>query len=250
MPKAIAFARAQDDPDLWADLLDYSMDKPRFIRGLLEQVQAGSQALNPVALVRRIPEGLEIEGLREGIQHIVKEHEIQWSISEGVARVLRSEVAGWQAKLRSGQRRGIKFEMDNDDDDDGITLNEKQRQQQQQQQLLNDTRGKCAHCRTSLSKSDDVPDAKGLVGFACGHAFHLPHLLDTLLATGTAGESETTSRRRNQDTLDWVGERVADERAPGAYRVGEKVTRARLLRNRIRGGCPVCMGATAKTTYV
>src|SRR4051812_3473388 len=106
--RAIAFAKDLDDPDLWEDLLKYSMDKPRFIRGLLEEV---GTAINPITLVRRIPEGLEIEGLREGLKHIMKEHEIQYSISEGVARVLRSEVAAAQATLRNGQRKGIKFEV-------------------------------------------------------------------------------------------------------------------------------------------
>ncbi|KAM0281144.1 hypothetical protein ACHAQH_003723, partial [Verticillium albo-atrum] len=107
--KAIEFAKEQDDPELWSDLLDYSMDKPKFIRGLLEQV---GTAINPITLVRRIPEGLEVEGLREGLAHIMKEHEIQFSISSGVARVLRSEVAAAQNELRTGQRKGIKFEVD------------------------------------------------------------------------------------------------------------------------------------------
>lgn len=106
--KAIEFAKEQDDQDLWEDLLHYSMDKPSFIRGLLEQV---GTAIDPITLVRRIPEGLEIEGLREGLTHMMKEHEIQYSISSGVARVLRSEVAAAQNQLRAGQRRGIKFEV-------------------------------------------------------------------------------------------------------------------------------------------
>jgi hypothetical protein len=53
--QAINFAKEQADKDLWEDLLDYSMDKPRFIRGLLEEV---GTAIDPITLVRRIPEGL------------------------------------------------------------------------------------------------------------------------------------------------------------------------------------------------
>ncbi|KAK4982400.1 Vacuolar protein sorting-associated protein 41, partial [Elasticomyces elasticus] len=34
--QAISFTK--ENPDLWDDLLDYSMDKPRFIRGLLEEI--------------------------------------------------------------------------------------------------------------------------------------------------------------------------------------------------------------------
>ena len=106
--QAITFAKEQDDPDLWNDLLDYSMNKPSFIRGLLEEV---GTAINPITLVRRIPEGLEIEGLREGLSRMIREYELQDSISEGVARVLRGEVAMGMATLRTGQKKGLKFEI-------------------------------------------------------------------------------------------------------------------------------------------
>lgn len=109
--QAISFAKSQDDPDLWNELLEYSMDKPRFIRGLLEEV---GTAINPIALVRRIPKGLEIQGLRDGLRRMIKEYEIQDSISEGVARVLRGEVAMGMDTLRAGQRKGVRFDVSND----------------------------------------------------------------------------------------------------------------------------------------
>ncbi|KAL8822609.1 MAG: hypothetical protein Q9191_006655, partial [Dirinaria sp. TL-2023a] len=84
--QAIAFAKEQNDASLWDDLLDYSMNKPSFIKGLLEEV---GTAIDPIKLVRRIPEGLEIEGLKEGLMRMMRGYEIQYSISEGVARVLR-----------------------------------------------------------------------------------------------------------------------------------------------------------------
>lgn len=235
VPKAIAFARSQDDPDLWADLLDYSMDKPRFIRGLLEQVQAGSQALDPVALVRRIPESLEIEGLREGIRHIIKEHEIQWSISEGVARVLRSEVVGWQGKLRSGQRKGIKFEVLVGDADADEQAEKAEKQPPR--------RGRCAECGVRIAETDGVDPESGngsLVGFACGHVFHLPHLLEALARVAP----DVGRRRRGKDVETSVF--AVNERPTGGYRVGSKVTHARLVRDRVKGGCPVCKGVKAQ----
>jgi vacuolar protein sorting-associated protein 41 len=105
---AIEFAKEQDDAELWDDLLEYSMDKPRFIRGLLEEV---GTAIDPIKLVRRIPEGLEIEGLREGIGRMVREYEIQGSISEGVARVLKGEVGTGMEALKNGRAKGIEFEV-------------------------------------------------------------------------------------------------------------------------------------------
>ena len=84
------------------------MDKPAFIRGLLEEV---GTAIDPIQLVKRIPEGLEIEGLREGIKRMMHEYDIQFSISEGVARVLRGEVGMGMEVLRAGRGKGVSFEV-------------------------------------------------------------------------------------------------------------------------------------------
>lgn len=105
--QAIAFAKEQDDASLWNDLLDYSMSKPRFIRGLLEEV---GTAINPLKLVKRIPLGLEIEGLREGLARMLREYEVQESISGGVARVLRGEVNTAMLERGRGMRKGVRFD--------------------------------------------------------------------------------------------------------------------------------------------
>ena len=106
--QAIAFAKEQGDQSLWDDLLDYSMNKPRFIRGLLEEV---GTAIDPLSLVRRIPASLEIPGLRDGLSRMVREYELQHSISLGVAGVLRGEVAAAMATRGSRQRKGVKFDL-------------------------------------------------------------------------------------------------------------------------------------------
>jgi hypothetical protein len=106
--QAIAFAKEQNDASLWDDLLDYSMNKPRFIRGLLEEV---GTSINPLKLVKRIPTGLEIEGLREGLGRMLREYEVQESISMGVARVLRGEVNQAMVERGRGQRAGVRFDV-------------------------------------------------------------------------------------------------------------------------------------------
>ncbi|KAJ8098222.1 hypothetical protein POJ06DRAFT_200648 [Lipomyces tetrasporus] len=107
--QAITFAKSQDDKDLWTDLLDYSMDKPKFIRALLEQ--AGT-AIDPITLVRRISEGMQIEGLKPALQRILHEYELTLSIAHGAAMILNGEVEGYSEKLRRGRARGVKFEIE------------------------------------------------------------------------------------------------------------------------------------------
>ncbi|KAI1817688.1 hypothetical protein GGS20DRAFT_483371 [Poronia punctata] len=257
--QAIAFAKEQDDPDLWEDLLEYSMDKPRFIRGLLEEV---GTSINPITLVRRIPGGLEIPGLREGLKHIMKEHEIQYSISSGVARVLRSEVLAAQNQLRNGQRKGVKFDVvlrsphhvdvavqdapktaiaaantfspaaTPRTQDSGTpvsvshAVNSAEENSKTGQPATRGVKevqpGHCANCHEPFTEWE----VETLVGFACGHVFHLSHLLEVLYP----GQEVDAAMAEANDT----------GRPQGGRFVGTKVTHARLLRDRVERGCAVC----------
>ena len=229
--QAISFAKEQNDSDLWEDLLDYSMDKPRFIRGLLEEV---GTAINPIALVRRIPEGLEIEGLRDGLSRMIKEYEIQHSISYGVAKVLRGEVAMAQNTLRSGQRKGVKFDVVHKPKDhvdiavsDVPTNTEDTAPKETAKEFSEQTHkqleaGHCVGCHEPFSDHE----TETLVGFACGHVFHLSHLLSY--------KSNERPATPPDVELDENGEFAM------THSIGAKVTHARLLRDKIKHGCPVC----------
>jgi len=227
--QAIAFAKSQEDADLWEDLLNYSMDKPRFIRGLLEEV---GTAINPITLVRRIPEGLEIEGLREGLSRMIREYEIQHSISLGVARVLRGEVALAQNTLRSGQRKGVKFDVVHKPKDhldvkvsdvptnvDGNISSVSKLEPEPT--AAPTSAGHCVGCHEPFSEYE----LETLVGFACGHVFHLSHLLSYMKDDIPATPPDLE--------LDEYGEFSAP------HSVGAKVTHAALLRDQIQDGCPV-----------
>ena len=229
--QAIAFAKDQDDADLWEDLLKYSMDKPQFIRGLLEEV---GTAINPITLVRRIPEGLEIEGLREGLSRMIKEYEIQYSISSGVARVLRGEVAAAQSTLRLGQRKGVKFDVVQQAKDhvhvealDVPNPTDKPIVPPEQPKT-NAEPGHCVGCHEPFSENE----TETLIGFACGHVFHLTHLLNLLHPSRPPTPLDVQ--------LHEFGEFVQ------THSVGAKVTHARLLRDKIAGGCPVCIESIVK----
>lgn len=241
------------------------MDKPRFIRGLLEEV---GTAINPITLVRRIPEGLEIEGLREGLSRMIREYEIQYSISGGVARVLRGEVATAQDMLRSGQRKGVKFDVVNKGPDhldvessdiqskagtsllDGDTL----KGVNTRTNTFNDTMSTAFSASGIKSKDNDIhhdlqhtthkpghcvachspfstTETETLVGFACGHVFHLSHLLHFLNPEENLEELEGEGMTSGDGVAEWEGRSVS-----------AKVTHARLLRDRISEGCPVCVG--------
>ncbi|OJJ76123.1 hypothetical protein ASPBRDRAFT_51785 [Aspergillus brasiliensis CBS 101740] len=259
--QAIQFAKSQNEPDLWEDLLDYSMDKPRFIHGLL--VEAGT-SIDPIKLVRRIPSGLEIEGLREGLTRMIREHDLQASISQGAAKVLQSEVAVGMDTLRRGQRRGIKFNVVEEErsipgtpttttatatatevSDKETIVNSKAVKSDADTEKTSFTAtssspasqaGRCAGCHRPFRANEK----EILVGFACGHIFHLSHIH----ASGNPSTTSTPATRSAVQTprpFSPAPGQTLDEVSMTASRtVGPKVTTARLLRDRIGDGCRIC----------
>ncbi|KAF2664219.1 hypothetical protein BT63DRAFT_379220 [Microthyrium microscopicum] len=229
---AIEFAKEQEDAELWDDLLEFSMDKPGFIKGLLEEV---GTAIDPIKLVRRIPEGLEIEGLRDGIRRMVREYEIQGSISEGVARVLRGEVAGGMEALRNGRQRGVKFDVLGEKEvatTDAKTTKGDQEivtaKEEEQPSHRPPEPGHCVRCRKAFM----VDDKDILIGFACGHIYHLSCIITTLddeLAIATA-----------QSLQKQLVVSSADEEIGVTRSVGAKVAHAQMIKTIASKGCPHC----------
>lgn len=241
---ALAFAREQDDSALWDDILAHAADKPAFLRALLEQLPGAGLGVDPARLVRAIPERLEIEGLKPGLVGLLRDEEVQASISEGAARVLRSEVAASLELLRRRRTRGTAF-----GDDVRPIVHGKAA-------LPAKPALKCAVC---MSRGDISPAAAAaalsttadavpptampdhLLGFSCGHLVHLTCVLESL--DDTSREANTLAdglhRRVAQDT-------AAEQREGGLPRgrVGVRVAQAQLVASMLDkvgfSRCPAC----------
>ncbi|KAL8951405.1 MAG: hypothetical protein Q9222_002626 [Ikaeria aurantiellina] len=212
--QAISFAKEQDDPSLWDDLLNYSMSKPLFIRGLLEEV---GTSIDPVKLVRKIPEALEVEGLKGGLMRIIREYEIQYSISEGVARVLRGEVAAAMAEKSKGLNKGIKFDI-GEVHRDPMTV--------QTPRLSRPRKVEKGHC-PGCGKEFLPEDPQLLVSFPCQHIFHVPCLLTFSDPDGKSPDDIPSVFSH----VDWQSEYDRS--------VGPKMDHAALLRTYVSQGCPL-----------
>lgn len=218
--QAISFVKEQKDDELWEDLLEYSMSRPKFISGLLAEV---GTSINPITLVKRIPSGLEIEGLKDGLKKMIREYDLQDSISTGVAKVLQGEVAVGMERLRKGRRKGIKFD---------VTAGGKV------QAALKPAL--CAGCGKAFVEEE----TETLVAFACGHIYHLSHLLHDAASSQPPSPSPGGARDNadEDDTSSPTFERT----------IGPKVTNARLLKYKIEGvgGCWICKARKAKEPEV
>ena len=79
-----------------------------------------------------------------------------------------------------------------------------------------------------------------LIGFACGHVYHLSCLLK---ANPDTSNPATLQRLQNQ-----LGYAAGDADEAGGYTgrsVGAKVAHAHIVRGVLRGGCRVCHGAVS-----
>ncbi|OCH94458.1 vacuolar protein sorting-associated protein 41 [Obba rivulosa] len=102
--RAIDFAKEQHDDDLWEDLLKYSESRPPFIRGLLENVGA---EIDPIRLIRRIRNGLEIPGLKGALIKILHDFNLQTSLLEGCQTILEGDCADLAKQLYKDQTNGF-----------------------------------------------------------------------------------------------------------------------------------------------
>ncbi|BGP29523.1 Vacuolar protein sorting-associated protein 41 [Rhodotorula toruloides] len=110
--RAIEFAKEQNDDDLWEDLLKYSENKPCFIRGLLENVGA---EIDPIRLIRRIKNGLEIPGLKPALIKILQDFQLQISLMDGCRTVLYSDCRDLALSLHRSQTSGFLWTGDTPD---------------------------------------------------------------------------------------------------------------------------------------
>ncbi|KAI0053795.1 vacuolar assembling protein VPS41 [Auriscalpium vulgare] len=102
--RAIDFAKEQNDDDLWEDLLKYSETRPPFIRGLLENVGA---EIDPIRLIRRIKNGLEIPGLKPALIKILHDFNLQISLLDGCQAILNGDSSDLAKQLHRDQSSGF-----------------------------------------------------------------------------------------------------------------------------------------------
>lgn len=87
---AIQFAESANDKELWDFLLDYSMNKPDFITALLETV---GELTDPIPVVSRIIEGVEIKGLKHSLINILNDVSTDEMIHQLILKIITNEAS-------------------------------------------------------------------------------------------------------------------------------------------------------------
>ncbi|KAF5292644.1 hypothetical protein FQR65_LT11196 [Abscondita terminalis] len=104
MQQAIEFCQEHDDPDLWNDLINHSLDKPEFITYLLQHI---GTYVDPTPLVDKIKTGQQIPGLKNSLVKMLCDYNLQVSVQEGCKKILVSDYFNLHNKLVSSQQKGV-----------------------------------------------------------------------------------------------------------------------------------------------
>jgi hypothetical protein len=102
--RAIEFCKEHNDHELWEDLINYSIDKPSFITGLLNNI---GTHIDPIILIQKIRPDLEIPKLRDSLVQILHDYYLQISLREGCQKILVTDCSHLQQKLVRIQKKGI-----------------------------------------------------------------------------------------------------------------------------------------------
>jgi len=108
--EAIEFCKENQDPDLWQDLISYSMDKPEFIGALLKNI--GTHINDPIELIDRIPVGCEIEGLMPALVKILQDYQLQISLEQSCHDLMAKDCFSLLEKQIRCQTQGIAIKED------------------------------------------------------------------------------------------------------------------------------------------
>lgn len=102
--QAIEFCKRHNDKDLWEDLINFSLNKPEYIIGLLNNV---GTHVDPVDLINRIPNGVKIKGLRDALVKILQDYRVQVSLLEGSRNIMTRDCFNLMEKQIRTVRQGI-----------------------------------------------------------------------------------------------------------------------------------------------
>uniref|UniRef100_A0A1A8EVJ0 Vacuolar protein sorting-associated protein 41 homolog n=1 Tax=Nothobranchius korthausae TaxID=1143690 RepID=A0A1A8EVJ0_9TELE len=162
--KAIEFAKEQDDAELWEDLISYSIDKPPFITGLLNNI---GTHVDPILLIYRIKEGMEIPNLRDSLVKILHDYNLQILLREGCKKILVADSLSLLQKMHRTQMRGVRVDEGNI----------------------------CESCHGTILPSD-MAQPFSVVVFHCRHMFHKECLPSSGIIPGVQFCNICSAKRR------------------------------------------------------
>lgn len=99
-------ADAEDD-ELWEQLIKHALKSPAHIGQLLEHVGG---RVDPLRLIRRVPNGMSIDGLRDRVVKIIADYSLQCRLREGCNQILKNDCVSLFGKLYAARTGGVSID--------------------------------------------------------------------------------------------------------------------------------------------
>uniref|UniRef100_A0A915PHB8 RING-type domain-containing protein n=1 Tax=Setaria digitata TaxID=48799 RepID=A0A915PHB8_9BILA len=150
---AVDFCRENDDCDLWNSLVDAAVRKPDHITELLN---TAGKYVNPLNIIEKIPEQMNIPGLRNLLVKILRDYELLVQMQRGCLQVTESDSSQLFEKYLSIRKRSTFVDLDE----------------------------YCTICKTALLQCKRSTDCRhtnyDIIIYGCGHlvharCLHMPH---------------------------------------------------------------------------
>lgn len=86
---AIEFVKNWGDSDLWEFMIGYSMDKPKFVKALLDSPDEFGKAY--LEVIRAMPDNMEVDGLQQTLSRISKDNVLNLLVRMNILKIVDDE---------------------------------------------------------------------------------------------------------------------------------------------------------------
>lgn len=175
--EAMEFVSTQNDDELWEELIKLCLQKAEMVGVLLEHTVGH---LDPLYIVRLVPNGLQIPRLRDRLVKIITDYRTETSLRHGCNDILKADCVNLLIKYYNEAKRGVYLGSA----EEGML--EKRREHPSSSsaersssirmtELKSKTRGegRCCLCFDPFS----IQNLSVIVFFCC-HAYHVPCLME------------------------------------------------------------------------
>ncbi|KAL1544094.1 Vacuolar protein sorting-associated protein 41 [Salvia divinorum] len=201
--EAIEFVSNQHDDDLWEELIKQCMNKPEMVGVLLEHTVGN---LDPLYIVNRVPNGLEIPRLRDRLVKIITDYRTETSLRHGCNDILKADCVNLLIKCYKEARRAIYLGNEEDeshnksDKKDKASRPAKRSVSVRTMEVKSKSRcgARCCICFDPFSIQDVA-----IYAFFCCHAYHETCLSDSIISISRQTKPAT---RPSQGDLPYYSE--------------------------------------------
>ncbi|CAL0304043.1 unnamed protein product [Lupinus luteus] len=188
--EAVEFVTMQHDDELWEELIKQCLHKPEMVGMLLEHTVGN---LDPLYIVNKVPNGLEIPRLRDRLVKIITDYRTETSLRQGCNDILKADCVNLLIKYYKEAKHGISL---NNEDEPRVKRRNSDASQVFEKSLSLRTGevkskasggGRCCICFDPFY----IQNVSVIVFFCC-HAYHATCLMDSSYTSSSKKETEST----------------------------------------------------------